>query len=283
MTISAATVMELRNATGAGMMDCKHALEETGGDLEQAKDHLRKKGIAVAAKKSSRETTEGGVAIAYSQDHAAAAMVRLASETDFVARNEKFRNLLDTLAAHVLAEGDEDVPNQKLADGGTVGERITEAVTTMGENLQLVEAARVDAPENGLVGGYVHSNAKIGVMIILSAGQDGKREPLESLAKDLAMHVAASQVHALDAAAIDPDVIAKEREIFTAQAKDSGKPDDIVQKMVEGRMNKFVKEVSLLDQPFVKDPDKTVKKVVEEAGASMGTEVGVERFVKFQF
>lgn len=275
--------MELRSATGAGMMDCKRALEETGGDLEQARDHLRKMGIAVAARKSSRETTEGGIAIAFSQDHACAAMVHLASETDFVARNEKFRHLLDTLAGHVLAEGDQDVPNQKLADGGTVQERITAGVNTMGENLQLVEAVRVDAPENGLVGGYVHSNAKIGVLIVLSAGRNGKREPLQSLAKDLAMHVAASQVHSLDAEAIDPDLIAKEREIFTAQAKESGKPDDIVQKMVEGRMKKFVKEISLLEQPFVKDPDKSVKKVVEDAGASLGTEVGIERFVKFQF
>ena len=275
--------MELRNTTGAGMMACKQALQESGGDLEQARDYLRKKGVSVAAKKSSRETTEGGIVIVYGDGQGSAAMVRLASETDFVARNDQFRNLLDTLAAQVLAQGDQDVPNQRLAEGGTVQERITQAITTMGENLQLVESMRVQAPANGLVGGYVHSNAKIGAVVVLSAGEGAQPGPLEHLAKDIAMHVAASQVHALSAEDIDPQVIAKEREILTAQAEDSGKPPEIIAKMVDGRMNKFVKEVSLLDQPFVKDPDKTVKQVVAESAARLKTQITLERFVKFQF
>ena len=219
----------------------------------------------------------------FGDGQASAAMVRLASETDFVARNEKFRDLADSLAEQVLAQGDQDVPNQSLAGGGTVQERIIEAISTMGENLQLMESVRLEAPANGLVGGYVHSNAKIGVLVVLGAGDGARQESLQELAKDLAMHVAASQVHALRADDIDADVIAKEREIFIAQAKESGKPDDIVQKMVEGRMKKFVKEVSLLDQSFVKDPDKTVQNVVEEAAASQGTDITLERFVKFQF
>jgi elongation factor Ts len=283
MTISASTVMELRSATGAGLMDCKQALVESDGDLEQARDYLRKKGISVAAKKSSRETTEGGITISYGDGKSSAAMVRLASETDFVARNDQFLGLLNSLAAQVLAEGDQDVMNQQISEGETVQERITVAISTMGENLQLMESIRVDAPEKGLVGGYVHSNAKIGVLVVLSAGEGAKPDALEELARDLAMHVAASQVHALRAEDIDPEVIAKEKEIFSAQARESGKPDEIVQKMVDGRMNKFVREVSLMDQPFVKDPDKTIRQVVEEAAASQGVDVNVERFVKFQF
>jgi elongation factor Ts len=284
MTISASKVMELRNATGAGMMDCKRALEEMGGDLEQAKDFLRKKGIAIAAKKSSRETTEGGIAIAFSHDQQAAAMVHLASETDFVARNEKFQSLLKRLAGQVLENGDADLLNQPVPDGvGTVQEMITEAVTTMGENLQFVEAVRVEAPENGLVGGYVHSNSKIGVLVVLRTEESAEAGALAPLARDLAMHVAASQVHAVRAEEIGADVLDKEREIFTAQAKESGKPDDIVEKMVQGRMGKFIKEVSLLAQPFVKDPDKTVEQVVKENAATLGRDITVERYLKFQF
>ena len=276
--------MELRNSTGAGMMDCKHALTETGGDIEQAKDFLRKKGISIAAKKSARETTEGGIVMAFDEERKTGAMVHLASETDFVARNEQFRSLLDSLARQVLEKGDAGVPEQdSIAGGGTVAEQITQAISTMGENLQYVEGIRVEASRNGLVSGYVHSNAKIGVLIVLNAGQGAPRDELESLARDLAMHVAASQVHALNAEEIDPQVIAKEREIFTAQAKDSGKPDDIVAKMVEGRLNKFVNEVSLLNQPFVKDPDQTVEKVVAGAASRLGAEITLERFVKYQF
>lgn len=284
MTIPASKVMELRNATGAGMMDCKRALEEMGGDLEQAKDFLRKKGIAIAAKKSSRETTEGGIAIAIADDHKMAAMVHLASETDFVARNDKFQGLLKQLTTQVLEKGDTDVPNQPVSDGaGTVQELITEAISTMGENLQLLEAVRVEAPADGLVSGYVHSNSKIGVLVVLRAGDAGKAGELEPLARDLAMHVAASQVHAVRADEIDAAVLEKEKEIYTAQAKESGKPDEIVEKMVQGRLNKFIKEVSLLAQPFVKDPDKTVEQVVKDRAAALGTDVTVERFLKFQF
>ncbi len=280
MTIPASKVMELRNLTGAGMMDCKKALEEMEGDLEQAKDFLRKKGIAVAAKKSSRETTAGGIGIAFSDDRKTAAMVHLASETDFVSRNEKFRSLLGGLTTHFRQNGDANVLEQNVSDnGGTVKDLITEAITTMGENLQLVEAIRVEAPGDGMVGGYVHSNSKIGVLVILNTSQAGDQGALEQLGRDLAMHVAASQVHAVRAEDIDPAVLEKEREIFSAQAKESGKPDEIVAKMVEGRIRKFIKEVALMDQPFVKDPDKTIAEVVK----GVGTDVSVERYVKFQF
>ncbi len=281
MTISAKTVMELRNATGAGMMDCKRALEETGGDLELAKDSLRKKGIAIAAKKSGRETLEGGIGLAISEDGLAGAMVHLACETDFVSRNSQFRELLDKLTAQVLEQGEEKLPEQKLPGGKTVGELITEAVAALGENLNLVDARRLTLTGGGLLGGYVHSNYRIGVLVQLRAQKRG--DPLTALARDLAMHVAASQVAAVSAQGIDPAVIEKEREIYSAQAEDSGKPAEIAAKMVEGRLKKFVKEVSLVDQPFVKDQGKSVQAVVAESAAALGTEIEIERFLKFQF
>jgi len=274
--------MELRANTGAGMMDCKRALEETEGDLAAASDFLRKKGIAVAAKKSDRETREGGIGIAFGPDQRSAALVHLASETDFVARNERFLELLETLTARVLENGEAELLEQKVGSG-TVGDLITNAISTLGENLRLVQAARVTLAEPGLVGGYVHSNRRIGALVVLQSGSADGKDALMALGKDLAMHVAASQVSAVRAEEIDPDLMAKEKEIYLAQAKELGKPDNIVEKMVEGRLNKFKKEMSLLAQPFVKDPQKTVEAVVAEAAQALGSDISVDRFVKFQF
>jgi elongation factor Ts len=284
MAISASQVMELRAATGAGMMDCKKALEEVDGDMDAAKDYLRKKGIAIAQKKSSRETHEGAVALRIAADKHAAAMVQLACETDFVARTEQFTALLETLVAQVLAKGAEGLAEQKLAGGkGSVAELITEAISKLGENLQLVEAGRVELPGAGTIGGYVHSNQKIGVLVALTSDKPVAGDALDVLAKDLAMHVAASQVSSVAGDDIDPAVLAKEKEIFAAQARESGKPPEIVEKMVQGRLGKFVKEVTLLEQPFVKDPERSVRQLVADAGKRAGAKLAVERFVKFQF
>lgn len=284
MAISASQVMELRAATGAGMMDCKKALEEMGGDLEAAKDYLRKKGIAIAQHKSSRETNEGGIAIVSTDDQQTAAMVQLACETDFVARNDQFEALLNRLAGQVLAAGAEGVEDQTLVEGqGTVSELITESVAKLGENLQLVEAVRQSVEGEGVIGGYVHSNRKIGALVALSGDQSLPDGTLESLARDLAMHVAASQVSAVSEVDLDPAEIEKEREIFAAQAKESGKPSEIVEKMVQGRLGKFIKEVTLLEQPFVKNPDQTVRQLLAEAGKAHGVELTVQGFIKFQF
>lgn len=284
MAISASQVMELRASTGAGMMDCKKALEEMGGDMDAAKDYLRKKGIAVAQKKSSRETNEGGIAIRIADDKRAAAIVQLACETDFVARNEQFVAVLDQLAEQALAQGGDDLAEQKLANGqGTVAELITESIAKLGENLQLMEAARIELGGTGAIGGYVHSNQKIGVLVAVSSDQAVAGEAVDVLAKDLAMHIAASQVSSVAGDDIDPAVIAKEKEIYTAQAAESGKPPEIVEKMVQGRLNKFVKEVTLLDQAFVKDPERTVKQLVADTGKAAGAKLTVERFVKLQF
>lgn len=285
MTISASQVMELRSATGAGMMDCKKALEESGGDMEKARDYLRKKGIALAAKRSDRETSEGGIAIAQSDDKRTAAMTRLACETDFVSRNEQFQGLLGQITAQVLASGDKDVLSQPVLNGeGTVESLITTAVGVIGENLQLVEAARLSVTGNGVVSGYVHTNGKIGVLVALKTdGAPGDTDALVQLGRDLAMHIAASNVAAVSEAEIDPAVLAKEREVFIAQAQESGKSAEIAEKMVQGRLKKFVKEISLLDQPFVKDPERAVSAILAEAGKAQGTPVAVETFIKFQF
>jgi elongation factor Ts len=283
MSITASQVAELRSITGAGLMDCKKALEETGGNVDAARDYLRKKGIAVAQKKSARETKEGGVAMAIAPDKSAGALVRLASETDFVARNDQFKTLLKNLAGQVLARGDRDLLNQPATDGkGTVNEQITAAVATMGENLQFMEAARVEV-QGGVVGGYVHSNAKIGVLVALKA--EGRADPaaLESLARDIAMHVAASQVSAISPEHLSPEQVAKEKEILVAQAAESGKPADIVEKMVQGRLGKYLKEITLLSQPFVKDPQQTVQQLLAGQGQALGAKLTVERFVKLAF
>lgn len=285
MTISATQVMELRSATGAGMMDCKNALEESGGDMDQARDYLRKKGIALAAKRSERETREGGISISAADDGSMAAMVRVGCETDFVARNEQFQNLLENLSQQVLSSGDVDVPDQPAVNGeGKVGDMVTAAVGTMGENIQFLEAVQVTLDGDGIVGGYVHTNGKIGVLVALkTAGQPADKNELDALARDLSMHIAASQVEAVNQDGIDPAVLEKEREILIAQAQESGKSADIAEKMVQGRIKKFIKEISLIDQPFVKDPEKSVAAILEEAGKSQGTSVSVSRFVKFQF
>ena len=284
MAITASQVMDLRAATGAGMMDCKKALEEVGGDMEAAKDYLRKKGISIAQKKSGRATNEGAVAIRIADDKKSAAAVQLACETDFVARNDQFTALLDTLAGQVLAKGADDVPAQQVAGGkGTVAELITETVSKLGENVQLVDARRVELGGAGTIGGYVHSNSKIGVLVALNADKAVAGEALDVLAKDLAMHIAASQVAAVSGDQIDPAVIAHEKEIFTAQAKESGKPADIVEKMVQGRINKFVKEVALLDQPFVKDPERTITKLIADTAKQVSAKLSVAQFVKLQF
>ena len=287
MSISAAQVAELRATTGAGLMDCKKALEATAGDLAAAADYLRTKGIAIAQKKSARDTKEGAVGIAFSGDKRSAALVRLACETDFVARNDRFQALVAQLSKQVLAQGAADVPAQNLAPGiasgkGTVGDLITQAIATTGENLQFMEAAKVEAPA-GIVGGYVHSNAKIGVLVALKAEGRPAPDKLEALARDIAMHIAASQVSAIRPEEVPAAVLQKEKEILLAQAQESGKPAEIVEKMVQGRINKFLKDISLLSQPFVKNPEQTIEQLLAEQGKALGGKLMVERYVKFAF
>jgi len=282
-TVTAVSVKELRELTGVAMMDCKKALVECNGDLEEAKELLRKKGQAKALKKSSRETSEGAIGLSLSEDKKKGALVKLACETDFVARNESFQNLLGTLARQVLAQGGEGLAEQNLAEGeGTVKDLLTGKILELGENMQLLDSGRLQVSE-GVIGGYVHMTGKIGVLIALETDAACGAEPLVRLAKDLAMHIAASPVEAIRADQVDQNMLEKEREIIASQARESGKPEEIIEKMIEGRMTKFLNEISVETQSFVKDPQKTVAQLVKDVSSEIGVEIGLREFIKFQF
>ena len=265
------------------MMDCKKALVECNGDLEVAKEFLRKKGQAKALKKSSRETREGAVEIQVEENHRSGAIIKLACETDFVARNESFKALLQTLGGQVLSQGSDSLLKQQLVDGGgTIQDLINGKVAELGENMQLLDAARIEVNQ-GWVGGYVHMTGKIGVILGLETEAASEDPKLQQLAHDLAMHIAASPAEAVREDQVDSALIEKEREVFSAQARESGKPEEIIEKMIEGRIKKFLKEICVETQPFVKDPQKTVGQLVKEVSKEIGVGIRLESFIKYQF
>ena len=271
--ITAALVKDLRDRTGAGMMDAKKALVETDGDMEAASDWLRAKGLSKAAKKSGRTAADGLVAAVLSDDGKTGALVELNAETDFVARNEKFQSALSGIAKTAL-ESDgtlEGVQNAKAPQGdGTVNDMITGLVATIGENMTLRRVAKLTA-DNGQVASYVHSPeaenmGKIGVLVALEGGDAAK---LADAGRKVAMHVAATSPASATTDDLDPALVEKERQILTEQARESGKPDNVIEKMIEGRLKKFYKEVVLVEQPFVMNPDQTVGDFIEEQGAKL--------------
>lgn len=283
MSITAAMVKELRETSGAGMMDCKAALKETGGDMEAAVDWLRTKGLAKAAKKAGRVAAEGLVAVA--ADGNKAVVVEVNSETDFVARNENFQKLVRDIAATALTV-DGDV--EKLAaapypdsDKSVEGE-LKEAVGTIGENMTLRRSAGLSVSE-GVVASYVHNAAgdglgKIGVLVALESAGDADK--LAALGKQIAMHVAATNPMALSTDELDADAVERERTVYMEQARESGKPESIIEKMVEGRLRKFYEEVTLVKQSFVINPDLTVEKAVEETAKEIGSPIKLTGFVR---
>ncbi|MBI1205884.1 MAG: elongation factor Ts [Azospirillum sp.] len=285
--ITASLVKELREKTGVGMMDCKKALGETAGDIEAAVDWLRKKGLAAAAKKAGRVAAEGLVAVATSGGHAAAgAVIELNSETDFVARNDRFQATALTLAELALA-GSGDVDALRAASypgtGQTAAEVLTHLVATIGENMSLRRSARL-AVDHGVVASYVHSAlapnlGKIGVLVALDSPSHHPR--LAELGKQLAMHIAAARPDAVDITEIDPEKLARERDILSDQARASGKPEAVIAKMVEGRLRKYYEDVVLLEQTFVIDGESKVAKVVEAAAKEIGAPIKVTGFVRF--
>ncbi|KPK39122.1 MAG: elongation factor Ts [Gammaproteobacteria bacterium SG8_47] len=269
--ISAALVKELRERTGAGMMECKKALVETDGDLEAAIEHLRKTGQAKADKKAGRTAAEGRIAVAVSEDGKTAGMVEVNCETDFVANDDNFKAFAEAVAQRVLASRPDDaeaLSGLALRDGeaATVEEERKALIAKLGENMAVRRCAVVESADQ--LGVYLHGN-RIGVVVAVEGGD-------QTLAKDLAMHVAASRPICVSEEDVPADVLAKEREIFAAQAAESGKPAEIVAKMVDGRVNKYLKEVTLVGQPFVKDPDTSVEKLLKQAGAK------VARFVRLE-
>jgi elongation factor Ts len=282
--ISAALVKELRDKTGAGMMDCKKALAESDGDLEAASDWLRKKGLAQAQKKAGRTTAEGLVGLTFEGN--TGALVEVNSETDFVARNESFQEMVSAIARRAPdAEGDvEKLKGLALPTGRTVEDELTNAIGVIGENMTLRRTATLRVDE-GVVGGYVHAQVapglgKIGVLVgIRSAAADTAR--LGDVAKQVAMHVAASNAQSVNVDDLDPALVDHERAILVDQAKASGKPDNIIEKMVEGRLRKFYEEVVLTEQVFVIDPDRKVKEFIAAEAEALGAPVTIAGFVKF--
>lgn len=268
MAITASMVKELRERSGAGMMECKKALVETDGDIEAAIEHLRKTGAAKAAKKAGRIAAEG--AIAYAADGNAAVMIEINSETDFVANDENFGSFSDTVATTALAAGLSDVEALAAAatsGGQSVEELRTELIAKIGENIDIRRIVRVDSA-GGLIATYLHGK-RIGVVVRMQGGSS-------DLARDIAMHIAASNPVCVAESDVPSEVLEKEREIQSAQAAESGKPPEIIEKMVSGRLKKFVAEITLHGQPFVKDPDKTVQKLLQENDAT------VDHFVRFE-
>ncbi len=298
--ISAKMVMDLRKSTGAGMMECKKALVETGGDVEASVDLLRTKGLAKAAKKADRAANDGIISI-LRKDKNDGIMVMINCETDFVSRNDDFRGMVDEFSQFLLNTdlpagvsgqlGDNDalesVRGMDFKDGKTFGDAITEAVAKVGENIQLgaLVAERSDSAEDFLQE-YKHG-ARVGVLVCLTTGKAATHdnEKFLELAKDIAMQIAAAtpQVpQSVDRSGIDPDVLKRERDVLVAQAKEEGKPQEIAEKMVEGRIQKFYGEVCLLEQPFIKDDKKRVKDIIEAVAKEVGDTITVARFHRIQ-
>ncbi|MBG6148218.1 elongation factor Ts [Labrenzia sp. EL_142] len=282
MSITAAMVKELREKSGAGMMDCKTALSESGGDMEAAVDWLRTKGLAKAAKKAGRVAAEGLVGVA--ADGGKAAVIELNSETDFVARNEGFQELVTKVAkAAVGTDGSVEAVSATDLDGKSVSDAITDAIATIGENMTLRRSALL-AVNEGVVSVYVHGKVaeglgKIGVLVALESS--GDKSKLDALGRQIAMHVAATSPLALNVAELDQAVVEREKSVFSEQARESGKPDNIIEKMVEGRLRKFYEEVTLEKQAFVINPDQTVEQAVEALAKELGTGVKLSGFVRF--
>ena len=283
--ITAAAVKDLRERSGAGMMDCKKALEETNGDIEAAVDALRAKGLAAAAKKSSRTAAEGLVGVAVEGTRGVA--VEVNSETDFVAKNDQFQDFVRKVTTVALDAASDDIEALKAAaypDGGTVAEKLTNNVATIGENQQ-VRRMKTVSVSDGVIVPYMHNAAapnlgKIGVLVALES--EGDKAKLEELGKQIAMHIAAAFPLALDASGLDAELIARERSIAEEKAAESGKPAEVQAKMVDGAIAKFAKENALLSQVFVMDNKTPIQQVVDQAGKDAGAKIVLKDYVRFQ-
>jgi elongation factor Ts len=282
MAFTAADVKELRTQTGAGMMDCKKALQETDGNIEAAVDWLRTKGLAAAAKKAGRVAAEGLVGFATAGNRAAA--VELNAETDFVARNEQFQKLVSDIATLAIDAGTtvEALGAAELSAGKSVAASITSAIATIGENMNLRRAAQISVSE-GVIASYMHNSTapglgKIGVLVGIQSSGDADR--LNEIGRQVAMHVAASNPVSVGRDDVDPVLVERERQVLIEQARDSGRPENIIEKMVEGRMRKFYEESVLLEQAFVIDPDTSVGKAIEAVAKELGTPITCTGFIR---
>ncbi len=281
MAITAQMVKELRESTGAGMMDCKNALVEAEGNMERAIDVLREKGLSKAAKKADRIAAEGLVSIEVNEDNTAASIVEVNSETDFVAKNEDFKTFVKDAAKMALATDKEDLADllaETHSEGIALSEVLNNRIATIGEKLDVRRFVKVST--EGQVAGYIHGGGKIGVLVeMITTARDAQ---VITMGKDIAMQVAAMNPKYVSRNDVDQDYIAHETEILTQQALNEGKPANIVEKMIKGRLEKQLKEVCLLEQPFVKNPDLTIKQLVAETAKKVGAEIEVVRVVRFE-
>ena len=281
--ITASMVKELRETTGAGMMDCKAALKEADGNLEQAIDWLRTKGLAKAAKKAGRVAAEGLVAI--KTNGTEGVVVEVNSETDFVARNDRFQEMVSTISEVALEKGVDDLARQDYPGKDmSIEDYVKEAVGTIGENMSYRRGAKLSV-ENGAVAGYIHNATvpglgKIGVLVALETTGDAAKA--EALGKQIAMHIAAINPLSATVEDLDPAVVEREKAVLTEQARESGKPDNIIEKMIEGRIRKFYEEVVLLKQVFVVDGENTVEKAIKNAEGDVGAPIEFKGFVRFE-
>ena len=280
--ITAQMVKELRERTGAGMMDCKAALQETAGATEQAVDLLRKRGLAKAAKKAGRIAAEGLIGVA--MEDSKGVVVEVNSETDFVARNDLFQGLVKMIANVALAVGP-DVEKIKAAKVGdiTLAEAIADTIAKIGENMSLRRASSLSVA-NGVIGSYVHNSVeqglgKIGVLVALQS--TGKGEELKRFGRMLAMHVAASNPQAIEASGLDPDLVRREKEVLADKYRSQGKPPNVIDKIVESGLKTFYKEVCLVDQAYIHDPDKTVSQAMKDSEGKLGAPIKVTGFIRY--
>lgn len=282
--ITAALVKELREMTGAGMMECKKALTEAEGDIDKAVDVLRTHGLAAAAKKAGRATNEGMVMALVSEDGQAGALVELNCETDFVGMNEKFHAYAEKIATAVIANKPADMDALKASEieGEKVEDVVTDAIHTLGENIQLARFAYAGQPE-GAVASYIHGGGKIGVLVEFKLGDTSfaTNEDFKKYGRDIAMQVAAASPVAATCESVDPAIIEHEMSIYKAQAAESGKPENIQEKIATGRMEKFYKESCLTEQAFVKDPDQSVNQYTAAVAKQLGTTIEIVDFTRF--
>ncbi len=282
--ITAALVKELREKSGVGMMDCKKALQENDGDMNAAIDWLRAKGLSKAAKKADRVAAEGLIAVATRQDGEGetAAVIEFNAETDFVARNDLFQSTAKKIAAVALDQSDVDGINAAAMDGATVQDAVTNLVATIGENMHVRRTAKLSVSQ-GVVASYVHNAVspdlgKIGVLVAMEGA--GDKAKLRELGRKIAMHVAATSPLSLDESSLNPAAIEKERQVLTEKAKEEGRPENMIEKIVMGQIAKFQKEVVLTKQPFVMNPDQTIEQLVADAGKELGSPVALTAFVR---
>ncbi len=289
MAIIAADVKKLRDMTGAGMLDCKKALEETNGDFEAAVDLLRKKGVAKAAKRSGRTASDGKIEAYVSDDNSMAAMVEVNCETDFVAKNDEFQKFVSNLMNHIVANRPKDMDElmaQEIEPGKTVKDALTEAIAKTGENMQIRRFVIWDKEGTGWFQSYIHMGGKIGVLVELGCSKEEtlNNDKFKELALDVALQIAAMNPVAVTPDEIPAEILEREKAIYADQARQSGKPENIIENIIKGKLNKWFEEVALNKQIFFKDPEKrSMEKYIQAIGKEIGDEgITIKRFVRYQ-